>query len=78
MSFGFKFGGKAAGVAEKVKAVTGYGDTHQCDAAKSAALAILEKAPEDAVVVVEANGHHDYSGEQKYGNVLLKIEVFPG
>lgn len=77
MSFGFKFGGKAASVAEKVTAVKGYGDTHQCDAAKSAALAVLAAAPEDAIVTVEANGHHDYSGTIKSGTVSLKIDIFP-
>jgi hypothetical protein len=77
LSFVIAAGGSKEKVLEKLKASTGYGDPQHHDALRDALVKVVEGAPDDAVVMVEASGHHDFSGTgQPRGYATLTFKIF--
>lgn len=76
MSFSFHFFGDKDHVADRVRSYRASGDASQVDAVKALVAEIVEKAPDDTVLSVEANGHHDYTSDDRANaNIDLKIRL---
>jgi hypothetical protein len=81
MSFGIGVAGGAKGVlAVLTNAEAALGVACHHDLMRDAAIAVIRTIPEhlrdNAVVVVEASGHHEFT-EPIYGVVDLKIKIGP-
>ncbi len=76
MSFSIYAHGSKKNVIQQIKASKGYGDTTHHDALQAALLKIIESAPDDVVVMVDASGHHDYSGNSTpLASAVLSIKM---
>ncbi len=82
MSFSLQAAGKPTGVIAALQKSTGYGDTRHHDAARDAAVAIVQTIPaeqnDDTLVTVSGSGHHDFPvGAPGYGTVTLNVTIGP-